>query len=361
MNRESSRMTVSLTAAGSERWMVVELGAHALDHRDRVLAHRPADVEHHRGGLAEPDGARRPLEAVFRVPDVRDANRRAVPRRDDDVVEIRRRVDAAERAQQQLALALLDRAARDLDVLRHDRVAHLGDRQPVRVELLDVDDDVDLAGAAAGEADLADAVDRLDHARDLLVGQLGERAQAHRVGRHDERHHRIGVRIDLGDDRREQLRRHVPDGAGHLLAHVVGRVVEVALEDEADRDLAPAFRDARLNLVDPGDAADGLLHRLDDRRGHLVRARAGQRQRDADGRRVGFREQVDAETAERERPEHHERHHQHRGEHRAADAELRQHGDSSQKLVPLVSARKPDTTTTWSRSPARRRRACRRR
>ena len=46
MNRESSRMTVTLTAAGSERWIVVEPGADALDDRDGVLAHRAADVEH---------------------------------------------------------------------------------------------------------------------------------------------------------------------------------------------------------------------------------------------------------------------------------------------------------------------------
>ena len=54
-----------------------------------------------------------------------------------------------ERAQQQLPLALLDRAAGDLDVLGDDGVAHLGHRQAVGVQLLDVDDDVDLAGAAA--------------------------------------------------------------------------------------------------------------------------------------------------------------------------------------------------------------------
>ena len=52
-------------------------------------------------------------------------------------------------------------------------------RQAVGVQLLDVDDDVDLAGAAAGQADLADAVDGLDGAGDLLVGELGERPQAH--------------------------------------------------------------------------------------------------------------------------------------------------------------------------------------
>ena len=198
-----------------------------------------------------------------------------------------------------------------------------GDRQAVRVELLDVHDDVDLAGAPAGETHFADAVHGLDHAGDLLVGQLGERAQAHRVGGHDERHHRIRVRIDLGDDRREQRRRHAADGAGDLLADVVGRVVEVALEDEPDRDLAPAFRDPRLDFVDPGDAADGLFHRLDDRRRHLVRARARHGQGDADRRGIGFREQVHAESLERHRPEHHERHHEHRRKHRTADAELR--------------------------------------
>ena len=161
--------------------------------------------------------------------------------------------------------------------------------------------------------------------RDLLVAELGQRAQAHRVRRHDQRHDRIGVRIDFGDDRRQQLGRHAPDGAGHLLADVVRGVVEVALEDEADGDLAAALGDARLDLVDPRDAADRLLHRLDHRRRHLVRAGAGQEQDHADGGRVGFGIEVDAEAAERERPEHDQRHDQHRREHRAADAEIRQH------------------------------------
>ena len=118
--------------------------------------------------------------------DIGNANRRVVLRRDDDVVEILRRVDASERAQQELPLALLDGAPRDLDVLGDDGVAHLRHRQPVGIQLLDVDDDMDLAGAAAGEADLADAVDGLNRAGDLLVGELGDRAQAHRLGRDDQ-------------------------------------------------------------------------------------------------------------------------------------------------------------------------------
>ena len=174
-------MTVTLTADGSDRSIVASFAADALDHRDGVLPHRAADVEHDRRRVAQPHGGGRPLEAVLRMADVRHADRRAVPGRDDDVVEVRGGVDAAERAQQQLALALLDRAAWDLDVLGDERVAHLGHRQAVRVQLLDVDDDVDFARAAAGEADFADAVDGLDDPRDLLVGELGQRAQAHRA------------------------------------------------------------------------------------------------------------------------------------------------------------------------------------
>ena len=51
---------------------------------------------------------------------------------------------------------------------------------------------------------------------------------------------------------------------------------------------------------------------------------------------IGLRKQVDAEVAEREDAEHHERHHEHRGEHRPADAEFRQHG-----LTPFLLARRP--------------------
>ena len=58
---------------------------------------------------------------------------------------------------------------------------------------------------------------------------------------------------------------------------------------------------------------------------HLVGARAGQQQRHVDRGGIGFREQVDAEVAEREDAEHHERHHEHRREDGPADAEFGEH------------------------------------
>ena len=206
-------MTVTLTVAGSERWMVSSL-ARTPSMTATVFSPIARRMSSITAGVLPSQTAplgRSKLSSACPMSETRIG----VPFLVATTISLKSAVASTrpERAQQQLALALLDRAARDLDVLRDDGVADLGDRQPVRVELLDVHDDVDLAGAPAGEAHFADAVHGLDHAGDLLVGQLGERAQAHRVGGHDERHHRIRVRIDLGDDRREQRRRHAADGA----------------------------------------------------------------------------------------------------------------------------------------------------
>ena len=228
----------------------------------------------------------------------------------------------AQRPQQQLALALLHRAAGDLDVLGDHRVAHLRDRQAVGVQLLDVDDDVDLAGAGAGDGDWPTPL-TVWIARDTCLSAIS--VSVRRLIASDDDHqrdHRIGVGIDLGDHRRQQLRRNHLDRRGHFLADVVGGVVQVALEDEAHRDRAAALVDAGRQLVDAGDAADRLFHRLDDRGGNLVRARPGQRQRHVHRRGIGARKQIDAEIAEGEDPEHHQRHHQHRGEDRPTDADF---------------------------------------
>jgi hypothetical protein len=53
------------------------------------------------------------------------------------------------------------RPAGDLDVLGLDRALHRGDRQVVRLQLVGVQEDPDLALARAGQRDLADAVDGL--------------------------------------------------------------------------------------------------------------------------------------------------------------------------------------------------------
>ena len=106
------------------------------------------------------------------------------------------------RAHRQLARALLDAAAGQLEVLRAQRRGHVGGRQAVGVEAIGVDLDLDLAAAGAEEQHLADAVDRLEAASGRSArGRSSARppASAPRP-----RHMMIGERVGilLLDDRR---------------------------------------------------------------------------------------------------------------------------------------------------------------
>ena len=189
---------------------------------------------------------------------------------------------------------------------------------------------------------------------DLLVGDLGQRPQAHRVGRDDQRHHRVGIGIDLGDHRRQQLRRHDlhrarrPSRARRSTASLrsrssTKRTVIVAVPSLMRAEIS-SMPETPLIASSIGSTTDGR---------HLVGAGAGQRELDVDRRRVGLREEIDAEIAEREDAEHHERHHQHRGEHGTANAEFRQHVYSTllsmETLAPSVSL---STSVAATCSPA---------
>ena len=124
-----------------------------------------------------------------------------------------------------------DGASGDLDVFVLDGALDVDDGQAVGGQLVRVGEDADLALAGPREADLAHAVHRLQDALDPLVRDLGRLAQAPVAG-HDHGQHGIGVRVGLLDDGGQDVRRQVAQGARHLLAHVLGRAFDVALEHE---------------------------------------------------------------------------------------------------------------------------------
>ena len=131
-------------------------------------------------------------------------------------------VDAAHRAQQQLSLPC-STAPPGISTFSATTASRTCvDRQPVRIQLLDVDDDVDLAGAAAGDGDLADAVDRLD--RRARPACRPARSASAGSSSSDETISDITGSASgstLRDHRRQQLGRHALDRGGDLLAHVV--------------------------------------------------------------------------------------------------------------------------------------------
>ncbi len=127
------------------------------------------------------------------------------------------------------------------------------------------------------------------------------------------------------------LWRRVADRAGDLLADVVGGVVEVALEDEPDGDVGRAPRVIGAPCISSMPAMPLSASSIGSMTDVAISSglAPGSRSEHVHGRGVGLREQIDAEIAERKDAEHHERHHQHRGEDRTADAEFGQHGPLS--------------------------------
>ena len=91
-----------MTPAGSCGADALEAGLGRLDHLDRVGARLPADLEHDGRHAVQPRERALFLGAVLGVADVADADRRAVARRDDEVVELLGVGEASDRAQRAL-------------------------------------------------------------------------------------------------------------------------------------------------------------------------------------------------------------------------------------------------------------------
>ena len=161
-----------------------------------------------------------------------------------------------------------------------DGLADLRHRQPVRVQLLEVDDDVDLARAPAADRDVADAVDRLDAPAPSACPRA-----------------RSGVRRLMSCDDTMSVMTGAASGSTLVMTggRSSGGTLLIALATFSRTSLAAslisrsstkrtviwarALADARRHLVDPGHAADGVLHRLDHGGRDLVGTGARQRQR----------------------------------------------------------------------------------
>ena len=195
------------------------------------------------------------------------------------------------------------------------------DGEGVGLELVGVEEDADLPLAGAGQGHLAHPVHRLQHPLHLLVGDLAGLPQAARA-RHHHRDHGIGVGIGLLDHRRQDVRGKVAQRPRDLLAHVLGGVGDVALEEELHRDAGRALGGHGLQLVEAGQAGERLLDGHDHLGGDLLGSGPGQADRDVDGGGIGAGKEIDPEVAEGEDAEGDQEADQHHREDGTTDAEL---------------------------------------
>ncbi len=306
-----------------------ELGLHRVDHAHDVgaglLLHDQAD----RVLVVQPRAAPRLGDAVLDAADVAHADRASLVRGHDQVGEGRHVLHAAHGAEHHLAVALVDAAAGDLDVLLLQRLPHLQDGDLVGGHAVGVDVDVDRALPAADHDDRADALHGLDALLDLLLRDLGDLAEIAVAG-DDHAHDRRRVDVELLHDRRLGPFRETRDDGRDLVAHLLCRDRAVLAQQELHDDDGDAFLAGRAQDVDAFDGVDDLLDRLGDAALDLLDARALERGRDGDGREVDVREEVETEALEREPAEHDERHDEHGREDGAADAEVGEgHGGPS--------------------------------
>ena len=143
-----------------------------MGYRDRILAGLFRDDKRDRGLAVEPGFRAYLLRTVLRISEVFDLNLIVAACCDDNIVELLRLLDLADRADTCLSLPLVETAARKFNVLDPKCVRNFRCRYVVGTHLVRIDPDIYLPFAAADDGDLADTVDRLDPFLDSVFGDL---------------------------------------------------------------------------------------------------------------------------------------------------------------------------------------------
>jgi hypothetical protein len=239
-----------------------------------------------------------------------------------------RRIASAGPKAHRLARVAVDRdRPGGLDALALERCAEVCHGEAARLETKEIGGDLDAPRSRADEGDATDAVDRLERATNQLVGDGCELAGAAlgrgRVARSREREERDRRVVGAKglDARRAGSWRHGRLRSGHLFAHVVDGLAGVAVERELSDDDADTVEALRVEALERGHAAHGVLdsHRdgLFDLRGAEPRCFGGHH----DERDLHVGEPIGAQPGEADDAEDDEGQHEHGGEHGATNGQ----------------------------------------
>src|SRR5262249_22062504 len=235
-----------------------------------------ADLHADRGRAGQAGGAAAFLHRVLAAADVAEGDHRPVGAvRDHDAVEVLDVADPAHRAHRHVGRSGRELAAGYLHVLPLDGIPNLVHGETVGVEPVGVQQQLNLALALAVVADRADVLHRLEILLDALLGDLGDFLRRARAV-DGESEDRLRVRIHLGDLHRTGVARELADNLRQLVADVLGRRLDLALQREGDRDTRVALIGRGAELVDAADRIHRLFDALGDLGFDLFGARAGQ-------------------------------------------------------------------------------------
>ena len=251
--------------------------------------------------------------------DIGKAHEIAVGLLDDQVVELLRRAQIGLGQHGKLALLAFDAAGRNLDILAAQRRLDVLRGKVEGGEPLRIEPDAHGILPLAEQADLGNAGNGLELILDVAVGIVGDLERGVPVAGKGKMQDRLRVGLALLDDRLLDLVRQPPAHAADAVAHVRRGIIRIAVELEADRDLARFLAADRGDVVDAFDAGERVFQHLGDLRLDDRGAGAGIGRLDGDHRRVDGRVFAHAQAVIGDEADEHEHEAQHRGEDRALD------------------------------------------
>ena len=210
-------------------------------------------------------------------------------------------------------------AGRNLDILSAQRHLHVLRGKVEGGEPLGIEPDAHGILPLAEQANLGNAGDGLELILDVAVGIVGDLERGVPVAREGDVKDRLGVSFALLDDRLLDLIWKTPSHAPDAISHVSCRIIRIAVELEADRDLARFLAADRGDVVDAFDAGERVFQHLGDLRLDDRGAGAGISRLDGDHGRVDGRVFAHAQAVIGDEADEHEHEAQHRGEDRALD------------------------------------------
>ncbi len=277
---------------------ILRCGADAVGGLDDIGAGLAIDIDENGVLLVEASGDTCVGGGVDDIGDIAEPDRRAVAIGDDEAaigVGAEELVVGADR----VGLLVTFEAALGVDrIALGDRGADILKTEAERGERSRVDAHAHGALLGAGDDDLADAVDLRQFLRHHRVGVVVDLAGGQRLAGQRQRHHRRLGRVALVMTRRigQVLGKLVRRGVDRRLDVASGRV-DAAVERELHADTGVAEPARRGELRYLGDLAELAFERRRHRRGHGLRAGAGQRGIDADGGKINRRQRCDGKLA----------------------------------------------------------------
>ncbi|MNQ56446.1 hypothetical protein D3C85_705680 [compost metagenome] len=185
-------------------------------------------------------------------------------RSDRQLREVGRPRIGARHADRVVLLGGFQRTGGQFDVLVAQRRLDVVDGQAARGHGGGVQPDTHGVALLAEDIDLGHARHGGEAIHQIAVGIVRQLQTIHRRGTQEHDHDRLTVGVGLGHFRRVRLIRQTTLDARDAVAHVVGGVVDIAVQRELDVHIGAAVAAGRVDAFDALDAGDLLLDRLSD-------------------------------------------------------------------------------------------------